>query len=919
MSPGADADTVILVDLSGYIFRALHALPPLTAPDGFPTGALYGLANMLLRLVQEYPDARIVAVQDSPGPSWRNDVHPAYKAQRPPPPEDLVQQFAEVSPLVDAFGLPRLQAAGHEADDLIAEAAVGFRDDGLRVVIASSDKDLLQLVGERVVMWDAMRDKTFDAAAVAEKWGVEPARIPDLFALMGDSSDNVPGVRGIGPKRANQLLAEFGTLDALLASLDRLPDQAWARNLREGVEDARLSYRLVRLPSAYPSGLIWREAVRREPDWAQLDAFCARFGFDSLRSKLRKAAGRGAAAGATAKPRPATAGTLPGFAAAPAPEPDRSWLEARRLEAMRDPAAVAAYVAGDRPIAFDTETTSLVTRRAELVGLSLAADAEAAVYVPLGHRGGDNADETAILASLRGWAEDPGQPKWGQNLKYDAQVLRRAGIVLRGIAGDAMIASQLLDPDVRGHGLDALAERELGHTTIRFKDVATTGDFRDVPADEAVRYAGEDAVVAWELCDRLHRRLDEAGMTELYRTIEMPVVGVLAEMEWHGVRLDVPRMEGLRQELKRGLTSLEARIMKQIERPINIQSPKQIGHYLFEVLGLPTKGVPKTKTGGWSTDADVLEGLRDAHPVVGEVLEHRTLAKLLATYADGLLAAVLPETGRIHPSFHQLGASTGRLSCSDPNLQNIPIRDEWGRRIRTCFVPDDGFVFVGADYSQIELRLLAHVSGDPGLTAAFEAGQDVHTATAAELFGVAAADAAEQRRAAKTINFGLMYGMGAQRLGATLAIPTAEAAEWIKRYFERFPGIAAFRARAVDEARESGWVATMFGRRRRLPEAGSGARRDPSWIERIAVNTPIQGAAADLIKLAMIEVHRRLATEHPRARLILQVHDELLVEAPEGEAAAVRTLMHEAMEGAASLRVPLLVESGIGNNWAEAH
>ncbi len=918
MSPGADADTVILVDLSGYIFRAFHALPPLTAPDGFPTGALYGLANMLLRLVQEYPEARIVAVQDSPGPSWRNDVHPAYKAQRPPPPEDLVRQFDEVSPLVDAFGIPRLQVAGHEADDLIAEAAVGFRDDGLRVVIASSDKDLLQLVGERVVMWDAMRDKTFDAAAVVEKWGVPPARIPDLFALMGDSSDNVPGVRGIGPKRANQLLAEFDTLDGLLASLDGLPDQAWARNLREGVDDARLSYRLVRLPSAYPSGLVWREAVRREPDWAELDALCSRFGFDSLRGKLRKAAGRNA--GGPDRHRPAAAGTLPGFENEIADAADRSWLDARRLEAMLDPAAIAAFVAGGHPIALDTETTSLTTRRAELVGLSLAADADAAVYVPLGHRDGVNADKAAVLDALRTWAEDPAQPKWGQNLKYDAQVLRRAGIGLRGIAGDSMIASQLLDPDVRGHGLDALAERELGHTTIGFKDVATTGDFRDVPASEAVRYAGEDAVVAWALCERLHRRLDETGMTELYRTIEMPVVGVLAEMEWHGVRLDVPRMEGLRQELKRGLTSLEARIMKRIERPINIQSPKQVGHYLFEVLGLPTKGVPKTKTGGWSTDADVLEALRDAHPVVGEILEHRTLAKLLATYADGLLAAVLPETGRIHPSFHQLGASTGRLSCSDPNLQNIPIRDEWGRRIRTCFVPDDGFVFVGADYSQIELRILAHVSGDPGLTSAFEAGLDVHTATAAELFGIAAADvAADQRRAAKTINFGLMYGMGAQRLGATLGIPTAEAAEWIKRYFERFPGIAAFRQHAVDEARESGWVATMFGRRRRLPEPGSGARRDPSWIERIAVNTPIQGAAADLIKLAMIEVHRRLAAEHPRARLILQVHDELLVEVPAAEAESVRRLMHDAMEGAATLRVPLLVESGIGQNWAEAH
>lgn len=918
MSPGADADTVILVDLSGYVFRAFHALPPLTAPDGFPTGALYGLANMLLRLVQEYPDARIVAVQDSPGPSWRNDVHPAYKANRPPPPEDLLRQFAEVSPLVDAFGLPRLQAAGHEADDLIAEAAAGFRSDGLRVVIASADKDLLQLVDDRVVMWDAMRDKTFDAAAVVEKWGVPPERIPDLFALMGDSSDNVPGVRGIGPKRANQLLAEYGTLEALLASLDGLPDQAWARNLRDGVADARLSYRLVRLPSAYPSGLIWREAVRRDPEWDRLDELCVRFGFDSLRGKLRRAAGR--SSGSPAGRRPPISGTLPGFDDPTAAGPDGSWLDSRRLDALTDAGGMAAWLAAQGPVAFDTETTSLTTHRAELVGLSMAGDDRGAYYVPLAHRVGDNAPVEAVLDALRAWAEDADRPKWGQNLKYDAQVLRRAGLRLRGVAGDAMIASQLLDPDVRGHGLDALAERELSHATIRFKDVATTGDFRDVAVADAVRYAGEDAVVAWALCDRLHARLDEAGMTNLYRTIEMPLVEVLADMEWHGVRLDVPRMEGLRRELKSGLTSLEARILKRIERPLNIQSPRQVGQYLFEVLGLPTKGVPKTKTGVWSTDAEVLEGLRDAHPVVGEILEHRTLAKLLATYADGLLAAVLPETGRIHPSFHQLGASTGRLSCSDPNLQNIPIRDDWGRRIRECFVPADGHLFVGADYSQIELRLLAHVSGDPGLTAAFAAGQDVHARTAAELFGVAVeAVSTEQRRAAKTINFGLMYGMGAQRLGATLGIVTAEAAEWIKRYFERFPGIAAFRARAVDEARESGWVSTMFGRRRRLPEAGAGARRDPSWIERIAVNTPIQGAAADLIKLAMIDVHRRLAAEHPQARLILQVHDELLVEAPAAEADAVRRLMHEAMEGAAALRVPLLVESGIGAHWAEAH
>lgn len=889
----------ILVDLMGYVFRAYHALPPLTAPDGSPSHALYGLANMLVRLLENQPEARIVAVKDAPGPSWRHDIYPAYKANRPPAPEDLVAQLTHLDELLTALGLPIVEQAGHEADDLIAELALAAHAEGTPVVIASSDKDLMQLVRPGVEAWDPMRDRRYDAAEVERKWGVSPERIPDLFGLMGDSSDNVPGVRGIGPKRANQLLAEYGTLDGILAALDELPDQAWARNLRDGVEDARISRRLVELPGTRPAGIHTADLQRGAIDFDALRAYCLRFGFQSLAARL-----------------PALAERMGSENDAAAAQGDL--LSQARLDLLEDPADLAAWL-GDGPLGFDTETTSLQPRQATIVGFSLAREGHA-VYIPLAHREGHNVDLERIRPALAAWAGDPEQKKWGQHLKYDAQILRGAGMELRGVAGDAMLASQLLRPDGRGHGLDALAARELGHSTISFSEAAPTGDFRDVRPADAARYAGEDALVARALCVRLHDRLREQGLWEVYERIEMPLVTVLADMEWWGIAVDRERLQALRQELRTRLAGLEAAILRRIEQPINLQSPKQVGELLFDRLGLPSQGVRRTKTGAWSTDAEVLERLRDAHPVVGEILEHRGLSKLLQTYADALLEAVLPETGRIHPSFHQLGAATGRLSCSDPNLQNIPVRDEWGRRFRQCFVPAEGMVFVGADYSQIELRILAHLAGDEALVEAFRQGDDIHARTAADLFDVGIeAVQPEQRRAAKTINFGLIYGMGAQRLGQSLEIPTKEAAAWIEKYFERYPGVARFRDSTVAQARERGFVETMFGRRRHLPGPGEGGRRDPSAIERIAMNTPIQGAAADLIKLAMIELHRRLAAEIPGARLILQVHDELLVEAPAADGEQVRALLTEAMTGVATLDVPLQADAGVGASWDEVH
>lgn len=899
--PSTRPDTVFLVDLSGYIYRAYHAIQPLNTADGTPTNAVYGVTRMLVKLLNQVPQATVIAAQDSPGPSWRHQIFPDYKANRPPIPEDLKIQIPWVHKIVEALGIPTVRLDGHEADDLIAGLAKHFAALGRPVVIVSSDKDLMQLIGEGIWMWDPMRDTVYDAEAVRHKWGVGPEAVADLLALMGDSSDNVPGVAGIGAKRAGALIAEYGNIATLLDKLDELPKQAWANNLRADPERARLSYRLVYLPGVVPDEIDPATLLRRDPDVAALRAYFQHLEFYSLLQEVGN--------------------LVPLAADAPATRADGSdhFMRERRIEVLTDIAEIIRRLDADL-LSFDTETSDLEPHRTTIVGLSFSDDGKRAWYVPVGHLRAQNVDWNAIAPALAAWAADPTKAKWGQNLKYDTQVLLRAGITLTGIRGDAMLASYLVSPDERGHSLDALAARELGHTTIKYSDVAGLGGFAAVPVNEAAAYAGEDALVAYALCARLHERLREHDLLHIYQTLELDLVPVLAAMEWHGIRLDTEALAAVRTDLMQQLAQLEKDIAAHVGHGINLSSPKQVGELLFEQLGVPTKGVRRTKTGTYSTDAETLERLRDQHPVIGLILEHRGLTKLLSTYVDALPAAVLKETGRIHPKFHQTVAATGRLSCSDPNLQNIPIRDDWGRRIRRCFVAAPGHTFVGADYSQIELRILAHVSNDPGLIAAFREGADVHTRTAAEVFDTTPeAVTPEQRRAAKAINFGLMYGMGAQRLARSLGISPSEAKAYIDRYFERYPGVRAFREAAIAAAREHGYSTTLMGRRRWIPEFASNDPRLIAQAERIAVNSPIQGSAADIIKLAMIRIHRRLGAEFPGARLILQVHDELLVEAPEADAAAVEALVAAEMRGAADLKVPLTVESGCGPTWLDAH
>ncbi|RMF15894.1 MAG: DNA polymerase I, partial [Candidatus Dadabacteria bacterium] len=720
MSPiPIDRDTVLLLDLSSYIFRAYHAIRALNNRNGLPTNAVYGVARMLIRLLKDHPDANVVAVLDAPGPSWRADVYPEYKANRPPAPEDLKVQIDYVYKLVKALGIPTIQRDGYEADDLIAALAKRQAARGRRVLLVSGDKDLMQLIDDgRIVMWDPMKDVWYDADAVEKKWGVRPEQIADLFALMGDSSDNVPGVPGIGAKRAAQLLQEHGSLRNLLAHRDELPAQKWADNLRERPDLAEISYRIVHLDDCFPDDSLDVDRLERTPpDRESLAHLLEELDFSSMRGDLDR-----------------IVAALTEAAASPAEVPPAP--HEMRAEIIDGAGALADWLQRGRTIGVDTETTSLQPRVARIVGISLADRADHGAYLPLAHQFGDNVPLDEIREQLAELFAADDIPKVGQNLKYDIGVLRNAGFSLNGVAGDSMIASYLLSPDENSHSLDEIARREFGVTLIAFKEVAPDSNFAATPVDEAARYAAEDAAVALALCERLHPRLVEQGLDAVYREIELPLVPVLADMEWNGIRVDTDALEALQRELQTRIHHIEAEVTAEIGRGINLNSPAQIGELLFDELGLPTKGVRKTKTGKWSTKESVLEDLREAHPLVPRILEYRTLSKMLQTYAIGLRNAVLPETGRIHPSFQQTRAATGRLSCTDPNLQNIPVRDEWGRRLRAAFVAEPGHLFVGADYSQIELRILAHYSEDPGLIEAFRTGQDIHSRTAAELFDV---------------------------------------------------------------------------------------------------------------------------------------------------------------------------------------
>ncbi|TVR79763.1 MAG: DNA polymerase I [Rhodospirillales bacterium] len=913
---------VYLVDGSGFIFRAYHALPPLTRPDGTPVGAVYGFVTMLMKLLAETDADHIVVVFDSDRRTFRNDIYPDYKANRPEPPEDLVPQFELVREATRAFNVAMVEQPGFEADDLIATYARKAREAGARVTVVSSDKDLMQLVGDDVELFDAMKNRVIDADAVRARFGVGPDKVKDVQALAGDSIDNVPGVPGIGVKTAATLIQEYGDLETLLAQAERIKQPKRRQSLIDHAEDARMSQRLVSLDDSVEVAEPLAAFAVQKPDPAALRGFVEAQGFKSLLARIEAVIARSQGGDAAATP----AATGENHRAA--------------YELVQDEATLSRWIEDatrQGMVAVDTETTSLRARRAELVGVSLALAPGRACYIPLAHKAagagelrlsGNGADAprqipmARALKLLKPLLEDPSVLKIGHNIKYDLHVLAACGIHVAPI-DDTMILSYVLEGGRHGHGMDEVSPLYLGIDTITYADVAGTGKnqlrFDQVALDKALAYAAEDADVTWRLHAVLRPRLVQERLVSVYETLERPLIPVLTAMEAAGIRVDAEALKGLSRDFQGRMDALEVSIHELAGHPFNVGSPKQLGEVLFQEMGL--QGGKKSKTGAYATGADVLEQLAaEGHDLPARVLDWRQLAKLKSTYADALVGEIDPRTGRVHTSYSQAATSTGRLASADPNLQNIPIRTEEGRKIRRAFVADDGCVLLSADYSQIELRLLAHVADIGSLKQAFREGQDIHALTASQVFGVPmeGMDPAVRRKA-KAINFGIIYGISAFGLARQLGIPRGEAGAYINAYFERYPGIQDYMERTRVSAREHGFVTTLFGRRCHIQGLSDKNPSVRNFAERAAINAPIQGGAADIIKRAMVRIPKALAAKGLAARMLLQVHDELVFEVPEGAVEETREVVVRVMEAAAHLSVPLVVDAGTGHNWAEAH
>lgn len=898
---------LVLVDGSSYLYRAFHALPPLTGPDGRPTGALYGVASMLRRLRADYRPQRMVVVFDAPGKTFRDAIYPEYKANRPPMPEELVAQVEPLHALVRALGLPLLCIPGVEADDVIATLATQAERRDEAVVISTGDKDLAQLVSERVTLVNTMNGTVLDPEGVREKFGVGPERIVDFLTLVGDSVDNVPGVDKVGPKTAAKWIARYGSLDDVIAHAEEVAGKV-GENLRAALGHLPRSRELVTVQRDVDLGIDEHELALAEPDTEQLRAIYTRCGFRRWLDEL----------GSTPDA-PATGD--PGASEASTTDADyRTVRSTAELDALLKTLERATLVA------FDAETTSLDYMQARIVGLSFSVEPGVGWYVPLAHEGPDaepQLDREQTLERLRPWLESEDRAKLGHHLKYDRNVLGNHGITLRGIHDDTMLESYVLDAGANRHDLDSLAERHLGHRTITYEDVAGKGvrqiPFAQVPVARATEYAAEDAEVCLRLHGVLARRLAEVeGPRSIYRDLEIPLVPVLSDIERTGVRVDPELLRRQSEELAARMGEVATQAYEEADGEFNLGSPKQIQEILYDRLGLPVLG--RTPKGQPSTAEDVLEQLATDFPLPRLILEHRGLAKLRSTYTERLPERIDPDTGRVHTSYHQAVAATGRLSSSDPNLQNIPVRTEEGRRIRQAFIAEPGHRLLAADYSQIELRIMAHLSRDAGLLAAFAAGQDIHRATAGEVFGVDPGNVSgEQRRAAKAINFGLIYGMSAFGLARNLGIEQGRAREYIERYFARYPGVKAYMAAARERGREQGYVETLFGRRLYLPEIKSRNPARRAQSERVAINAPMQGTAADIIKRAMLRVAARLEKQVLPARMIMQVHDELVLEVRDDAVEDVRAAVIEDMASAAELAVELVVDTGIGENWDAAH
>jgi DNA polymerase-1 len=882
---------VALIDGSSYIYRAFYAVRGLANSRGFPTGAVYGFVGMLKKVVNDIRPDYLLVAYDAKGPTFRHELFADYKAHRPEMPDDLKPQIAKIKEVVSAYNIKGLEMAGFEADDIIAQIVKTLPPD-VTAIIVTGDKDLGQLVSDRVTLLDTMKDRVTDEAAVREKYGTDPAGLAEVFGLAGDSSDNIPGVPGIGEKGAVELIKKYGTIENLLRHKDDFTGKK--RELLEQHGDlALLSRRLFILdhPVAVEAGL--SEMEIRPPDTERLKALFAELEFHTYLKELE---------------RPGTGITVP-------------------HETITDEAALASLIsrAGQAAmLAVDLETTSLSPVDAEIVGVSLCFSDDTAYYIPLAHRylgAPKQLDRQKTLSALAPLLAAPGVPKAGQNIKYDYLVMRNNGIDISPVAFDTMVASYVINPSRRTHNLETISLEYLGHRPISYKDVAGSGKaqvtFDQVDVEVASRYSAEDAYLTYRLIPILGAKMDELSLCPLFDDIEMPLVIVLADMEMTGVKVDEAALGTLSREFTEKLAVLERAIIQEAGGEFNINSTQQLSRVLFEKLGLG--GAKKTKT-GFSTDNDVLTALADAHPIVPHILEHRTLSKLKSTYVDALPRLISKKTGRIHTSYNQTVTATGRLSSSDPNLQNIPIRTPEGRRIRAAFVPRQGCRLVSADYSQIELRLLAHFCGDPALTRTFFNDEDIHASTAAMIFGVDRADVTpDMRRKAKTINFGIIYGISPHGLARELSIPHAEAKVFIDTYFARFARVRDYFETVMKKAETDGYVTTIMDRRRYLPELRSGDRNVKAFAQRMAVNTPIQGSAADLIKMAMINLYRRLIDEGLTAKMILQVHDELVFETPENEEERVCAIVKEEMEGVMKLNVPLKVDINSGKSWAEAH
>ena len=952
---------LFLIDGSGYIFRAYHALPPLNRPDGTPVNAVLGFSRMLTQLLDDPEVDHVAVILDAGRTTFRNEIYDKYKANRPEPPEDLIPQFPLIREAASAFGMPSVELAGFEADDLIATYARLAVEAGAKCTIVSSDKDLMQLVRPGVDMMDPMKMRKIGPAEVIEKFGVTPDKVVDVQALAGDSTDNVPGAPGIGIKTAALLINEYGDLETLLKRAGEIKQPKRREALEQNAELIRISKKLVQLKDDVPPPADPDSFDKNRPDPNVLLPWLEMQGFNSLIPKFTKELGEATNPVApSATPAPVKkAETVEAKPAQAARAKSNRPFTAADYELIKDEKALDEWVAEATKagtVAFDCETDALDSNNAGLVGVSLAlldgpwgnvnSSRRRAAYLPLGHRAPGGEAQGALdlggasektgdgkllpdqiplnkaIAKLKPLLEDPSVLKVGQNIKYDMAVFRRYGVAI-GPVDDTMLLSFVLDAGKHNHGMDELAERYLNQTTIKFSDVAGSGakqvSFDRVPIDKARDYAAEDADVTMRLWAQFKPRITAEHMVAMYETIERPLIPVLLDMEQAGIKVDAAQLRKLSADFEKRLAELEIELHKIAGREFNVASPKQLGEILFDEQNLP--GGKRSKNGSWVTDAAVLDELAAAgHALPVKILEHRQIAKLKGTYTDALVRELDAKTGRVHTSYHMTGAATGRLASTDPNLQNIPVRTEEGRKIRQAFIAEKGHQLLSADYSQIELRLLAHVADIASLKEAFARGDDIHAITASEMFGVAVKGMDPQvRRRAKAINFGIIYGISAFGLANQLGIGQQEARDYIARYFQRYPGIRDYMERTKEYARKHGYVQTPFGRKIHLKYINEKNQGMRAFSERAAINAPLQGGAADIIKRAMIRLPGALASARLKARMLLQVHDELLFEVPDKEIDKTKAVARKVMEGAATLSVPLVVDTGVGANWAAAH